>query len=149
MGSYSQGPIHRAQGYLSALIEWNVLSQNEADQRYQAVRQRCNGRGRPYLLPWPKFLDGGNPPDLDENAKRKKLLERLSAGDTAVYCRGYLYALDEHGIINAQFADHVMRQISQTTRQGARWVAMYPFEQSHPLEPYSKLRLPRTTRVKI
>lgn len=63
------------------------------------------------------------------------LSDRLHAGDeTAPFCRGYLFALEEQGRITADAGDDIMWEVARHPGRGEQWLAGFPREQSHPVQ---------------
>jgi hypothetical protein len=133
MSYYSSSPVRRAQGYLTAQVEWRICSLEEACFTYaQIVAQQDAHNANPLR---PQKL-GAKP--RSKAGWEQRLVERLGkSGIKSTFCRGYLFALVEVGYIKADLAHIIVDRSGFSVPRTEFWLAGYPDRQSHPLYPLS------------
>lgn len=131
MADYSQSPVRRAQGYLTAMVEWGYFTQVYADQRYAEIRLQCQHESAGELTPIAVLQRTVTPEHESEF-----LLWRLCLGTPfASFCRGFPFALVEQGRYDTEAAGVVMHIVAERKSLDDRWLATFPRLQSHPLCP--------------
>ncbi len=132
MADYSQSPARRAQGYLTAMIEWGYFTYVYAEQQYARIRLQYPHEVAKDLSPIAVLT-----PTVTSEQETEFLLWRLCLGTPfASFCRGYLFALVEQCRYSAEGAEIVMRMIAERKGLEDHWLAGYPRLQSHPLHPH-------------